>query len=40
MMKIVRSAFLNATRTKDRFHVQKLFYEPIDELRVTYRWMA
>ncbi len=26
--------------TNDRFHVQKLFYEAIDELRITYRWMA
>lgn len=25
MMKIVRSAFPNATQTNDRFHVQKLF---------------
>lgn len=40
MMKIVRSAFPNATQTNDRFHVQNLFYEAIDELRVTYRWMA
>ena len=40
MMRIVRSVFPNATMTNDRFHVQKLFYEAIDELRVTYRWMA
>lgn len=40
MLRIVRSAFPNATMTNDRFHVQKLFYEAIDELRVTYRWMA
>lgn len=40
MMKIVRSAFPNATMTNDRFHVQKLFYEAIDELRISYRWMA
>lgn len=40
MMKIVRSAFPNAIQTNDRFHVQKLFYEAVDELRVTYRWMA
>ena len=40
MMRIVRMAFPNATMTNDRFHVQKLFYEAIDELRITYRWMA
>lgn len=40
MMKIVRTAFPNATMTNDRFHVQRLFYEAIDELRITYRWMA
>lgn len=40
MMRIVGSVFPNATMTNDRFHVQKLFYEAIDELRVTYRWMA
>ena len=40
MMRIVRTAFPNATMTNDRFHVQKLFYEAIDELRITYRWLA
>ena len=40
MMRIVRTAFPNATMTNDRFHVQKLFYEAVDELRITYRWMA
>lgn len=40
MMRIVRTAFPNATMTNDRFRVQKLFYEAIDELRITYRWMA
>ena len=40
MMRIVRTTFPNATMTNDRFHVQKLFYEAIDELRITYRWMA
>ena len=38
--RIVRTAFPNATMTNDRFHVRKLFYEAIDELRITYRWMA
>ncbi|SUV32711.1 transposase [Bacteroides pyogenes] len=40
MMRIVRTSFPNATMTNDRFDVQKLFYEAIDELRITYRWMA
>jgi len=40
MMRIVRTTFPNATMTNDRFRVQKLFYEAIDELRITYRWMA
>ncbi|WP_304650042.1 transposase, partial [uncultured Bacteroides sp.] len=40
MMRIVRTAFPNATMTNGRFHVQKLFYEAIDELRITYRRMA
>lgn len=40
MMRIVRSVFPNATMTNDLFHVQKLFYEAIDGLRISYRWMA
>ncbi len=40
MMKIAASVFPNAYLTNDRFHVQRLFYEAIDDLRVTYRWMA
>ena len=40
MMRIVRTTFPNTTMTNDRFHVQKFFYEAIDELRITYRWMA
>lgn len=40
MMKIARRVFPKAYLTNDRFHVQKLFYEAIDDLRITYRWMA
>lgn len=40
MMKIARKAFPNAYLTNDRFHVQRLFYEAIDDLRISYRWMA
>lgn len=40
MMKIARTVFPNAYLTNDRFHVQKLFYEAIDDMRITFRWMA
>lgn len=40
MMKIARKVFPNAYLTNDRFHVQRLFYEAIDDMRITYRWMA
>lgn len=40
MMKIARRVFPKAYLTNDRFHVQRLFYEAIDDLRITYRWMA
>lgn len=40
MMKIAHTLFPNAYLTNDRFHVQRLFYEAIDDLRITYRWMA
>ncbi len=40
MMKIARRCFPKAYLTNDRFHVQRLFYEAIDDLRITYRWMA
>ena len=40
MMLVARTAFPKATITNDRFHVHKLFYEAIDELRISLRWMA
>lgn len=40
MMLVARTVFPKATITNDRFHVHKLFYEAIDELRVSLRWMA
>lgn len=40
MMLIARTVFPKAMITNDRFHVHKLFYEAIDDLRVTLRWMA
>ncbi|MDL2212592.1 transposase [Bacteroides sp. OttesenSCG-928-J23] len=40
MMLIARSVFPKARITNDRFHVQKLYYDALDDLRITYRWMA
>ena len=40
MMLIAGRAFPNATITNDRFHVHKLFYDAIDDLRISLRWMA
>lgn len=40
MMLIARTVFPNARIINDRFHVHKLFYEAIDELRISLRWMA
>ncbi len=37
---IARRSFPKATVTNDRFHVHKLFYDAIDELRISLRWMA
>lgn len=40
MMLIARTVFPKARITNDRFHVQKLYYDAIDELRISLRWMA
>ncbi len=40
MMLIARTVFTNAKIINDRFHVHKLFYEAIDDLRIALRWMA
>lgn len=40
MMLIARTAFPKARITNDRFHVQKLYYDALDDLRVTLRWLA
>ena len=40
MMLIARHSFPKATVTNDRFHVHKLYYDAIDELRISLRWMA
>ena len=40
MRKIVRSCFPKASRVIDRFHVQKLAYDAIQEMRIAHRWDA
>lgn len=40
MMLIAHRSFPNAIVTNDRFHVHKLYYDAIDELRISLRWMA
>ena len=38
MMLTVRNSFPRATLINDRFHVQKLLTEAIDQMRIGYRW--
>ena len=40
MQKIVRSCFPKANRVIDRFHVQKLAYDALQEMRIAHRWDA
>lgn len=40
MAKAIRRCFRNAKRVIDRFHVQKLAYDAVQELRVKYRWLV
>ena len=40
MRRIVRRCFPNAIRVIDRFHVQKLAYDALQEMRIAYRWDA
>jgi len=40
MRKIVRRCFPNAHRVIDRFHVQKLAYDALQEMRIEHRWDA
>ena len=40
MYKIVRSCFPNAEQIVDRFHVQKLMYDALQDLRIRHRWEA
>ena len=40
MHKIVKSCFPKASRVIDRFHVQKLAYDAVQEIRIRHRWDA
>lgn len=40
MEKIVRRSFPKASLVTDRFHVQKLAYDAVQEMRIAYRWEA
>jgi transposase len=40
MRLIAKRCFPNATRVTDRFHVQKLASEALQEIRIKYRWEA
>lgn len=40
MRKIVRTAFPKACRVIDRFHIQKLACDAVQELRIKHRWDA
>lgn len=38
MYQIAKKCFPNATQTIDRFHVQKLMFEALQNLCIQYRW--
>lgn len=40
MHSMARQCFPNATRVIDRFHVQKLAYDALQEMRIAHRWDA
>lgn len=40
MYSIARQSFPKALQVIDRFHVQKLMYEALQDLRIQYRWQA
>lgn len=40
MNKIVQQSFPKATKVIDRFHVQKLAYDALQEIRIKHRWNA
>lgn len=40
MQQIVTKAFTKATLVTDRFHVQQLAFEAVQQMRIAYRWQA
>jgi transposase len=40
MARIVKNSFSNATLVIDRFHVQKLALDALQEIRIKHRWEA
>ena len=40
MVKIAKKTFPKATIVTDRFHVQQLAYDAVQEMRIAYRWEA
>ncbi len=38
MLSAVRRCFSNARQVVDRFHVQKLAHDAVQEIRIKYRW--
>ena len=40
MHKVAKSCFTKASRVIDRFHVQKLAYDALQEMRIKHRWDA
>lgn len=40
MEQIVRKSFTKASLVTDRFHVQKLAYDAVQQMRIAYRWEA
>ena len=40
MAKIARKCFPKATQVTDRFHVQQLAYDAVQEMRIAFRWEA
>jgi transposase len=40
MERIAKLSFPNASLVTDRFHVQKLAYDAVQEMRIKYRWEA
>jgi transposase len=40
MNAIAKSCFRNAKRVADRFHVQRLAYDAVQQIRIKYRWEA